>query len=69
MIVRHTNDTTGSHEMFETLEVNTQGPIGTLWLNRPDRLNALSTTALNELALAARWFDEQSEVRDRKSVV
>jgi enoyl-CoA hydratase/carnithine racemase len=49
--------------MFETLEVNTQGPIGTLWLNRPDRLNALSTTALNELALAARWFDEQSEVR------
>jgi enoyl-CoA hydratase/carnithine racemase len=49
--------------MFETLEVNAQGPIGTLWLNRPERLNALSTTVLNELALAARWFDEQSEVR------
>jgi enoyl-CoA hydratase/carnithine racemase len=49
--------------MFETLEVSAQGPIGTLWLNRPERLNALSTTVLNELALAARWFDEQSEVR------
>jgi enoyl-CoA hydratase/carnithine racemase len=49
--------------MFETLEVNAQGPIGTLWLNRPERLNDLSTTALKELALAARWFDEQSEVR------
>ena len=49
--------------MFETLEVNTQGAIGTLWLNRPERLNALSTTALNELALAARWFDDQPEVR------
>jgi enoyl-CoA hydratase/carnithine racemase len=49
--------------MFETLEVNAQGPIGTLWLNRPERLNALSTTALNELALAARWFDERPEVR------
>lgn len=49
--------------MFETLEVNAQGPIGTLWLNRPERLNALSITVLKELALAARWFDEQSEVR------
>ena len=49
--------------MFETLEVNTDGAIGTLWLNRPERLNALSTTVLEELALAARWFDEQPDVR------
>ena len=49
--------------MFETLEVDTQGRIGTLYLNRPDRLNALSTLALEELAAAARWFDNQGEVR------
>jgi enoyl-CoA hydratase/carnithine racemase len=49
--------------MFETLEISAEGPIGHLWLNRPERLNALSTTALAELAAAARWFDEQPEVR------
>ncbi len=49
--------------MFATLQVSAQGPIGTLLINRPERLNALSTTTLKELALAARWFDEQSEVR------
>ena len=49
--------------MFETLEVSADGPIGHLWLNRPDRLNALSTATLAELAAAARWFDEQADVR------
>lgn len=49
--------------MFETLQVNADGAIGQLWLNRPDRLNALSIKTLRELATAARWFDEQAEVR------
>jgi enoyl-CoA hydratase/carnithine racemase len=49
--------------MFETLEVTVDGAIGTLWLNRPRRLNALSTQTLGELAAAARWFDEQLGVR------
>lgn len=49
--------------MFETLEVSVDGAIGELWLNRPQRLNALSTAVLTELAGAARWFDEQSQVR------
>ena len=49
--------------MFETLNVTAQGPIGELWLNRPDRLNALSISMLREIALAARWFDEQPGVR------
>jgi len=49
--------------MFDTLEVGAQGAIGSLWLNRPERLNALSITVLEELALAARWFDQQPEVR------
>ena len=49
--------------MFSTLEVSVKGPVGELWLNRPERLNALSTTVLRELAAAAHWFDQQSEVR------
>ena len=49
--------------MFTTLELTVDGPIGQLWLNRPQRLNALSGTVLVELAAAARWFDEQDEVR------
>ena len=49
--------------MFETLEVHAEGRLGALWLNRPERLNALSTLTLQELAEAARWFDRQPEVR------
>lgn len=49
--------------MFDTLEVTVDGPVGSLWLNRPERLNALSTQTLRELAAAARWFDTQPEVR------
>lgn len=49
--------------MFETLEVNADGPVGRLWLNRPDRLNALSIQVLEELAGAAHWFDQQEGVR------
>ena len=49
--------------MFATLEVSVDGPIGRLWLNRPQRLNALSLETLTELAAAARWFDEQEAVR------
>ena len=49
--------------MFSTLEVSSEGAVGRLWLNRPERLNALSTAVLRELAEAARWFDGQEEVR------
>lgn len=49
--------------MFETLEVKAEGRLGQLWLNRPDRLNALSIKVLEELAAAARWFDSQEDVR------
>jgi enoyl-CoA hydratase/carnithine racemase len=48
---------------FETLAVQVDGPIGRLVLNRPDRLNAMSTTMLTELVDAARWFDSRREVR------
>lgn len=49
--------------MFKNLEVRVDDQIGYLWLNRPDRLNALSTALLEEVVNACRWFDEQKNVR------
>jgi enoyl-CoA hydratase/carnithine racemase len=46
-----------------TVTVELDGPIGRLWLDRPDKLNPLSTTTLEELAAAARWFGEQPDVK------
>ncbi len=49
--------------MFETLLVDAEGAIGRLTLNQPSKLNPLSTTVLNELTAAARWFDDRAEVK------
>jgi enoyl-CoA hydratase/carnithine racemase len=49
--------------MYGTLEVSLHEGIGTLWLNRPDKLNALSQQTLRELVDAAHWFNEQPEAR------
>jgi enoyl-CoA hydratase/carnithine racemase len=48
---------------FETLAVEVSGRIGRLTLNRPERLNAMNSTMLRELAEAARWFGTQPDVR------
>ena len=48
---------------FETLTVEAKGALGRLTLARPERLNAIGPTALQELAEAARWFDARPEVR------
>lgn len=51
---------------FESIrvEIDPGDPrIGRLTLARPERLNAMGATTLQELARAARWFDEQREVR------
>lgn len=48
---------------FQTIRVTCEGPLGRLTLNRPERLNALGATALQELAEAAGWFDRQPDVR------
>lgn len=49
--------------MYETLEVENEGPIGRITLNRPDKLNPLSAQTLAELAAAARRFDERPDVK------
>ncbi len=48
---------------FSTINVEINGPLGRLTLNRPERLNAMNATMLRELVEAARWFDEQRELR------
>ncbi|MEQ8842893.1 MAG: enoyl-CoA hydratase/isomerase family protein [Acidimicrobiales bacterium] len=48
---------------FETLTVAVDGRIGRLTLNRPAKLNPLSTRCLDELAAAAGWFDALDDVR------
>src|SRR5579862_2767813 len=49
---------------FQTIKVeaNDNG-LGRLTLNRPDRLNAIGATMLQELAEAARWFDTHRDLR------
>ncbi len=49
--------------MFKNLEVNVQGRVAELWLNRPQKLNALSPALLQELIDAADWLNAQAEVR------
>ena len=48
---------------FSTLVVAADDAIGSITLNRPERLNALSRQTLRELAEAARWFDTQPRVK------
>jgi enoyl-CoA hydratase/carnithine racemase len=48
---------------FSDLRVSADGPVGSLVLSRPERLNALTYETLRELAGAARWFDEQEDVK------
>ncbi len=48
---------------FTTIQVTTDGALGRLVLNRPEKLNPLGTATLLELVAAARWFDEQAAVK------
>lgn len=48
---------------FETLNVEAQGELGFITLNRPGRLNAIGAAMLADLVAAARWFDARLEVR------
>ncbi len=48
---------------FATIEVDADGARGAIALNRPEKLNPLSSETLHELAAAARFFDERPEVK------
>jgi enoyl-CoA hydratase/carnithine racemase len=48
---------------FSEIAVDVDGPRGAITLNRPAKLNPLSTTTLNELVSAARYLDTLTEVK------
>lgn len=48
---------------FTTLRVGVEGAVGSMVLDRPARLNALSRRTLIEIVEAARWFDAQRDVK------
>ncbi len=49
--------------VFSEIEVKVDGPRGDITLNRPAKLNPLSTTTLNELVTAARHLDTLPSVK------
>ncbi len=46
-----------------TVVVEVDGPIGRLTLDVPEKLNPLGWRTLDEIAIAARWFDRQPQVK------
>lgn len=48
---------------WTTIEVDAQGPRGSIALNRPEKLNPLGAETLRELAEAAHWLDQRPEVK------
>lgn len=54
---------TEQHADFDTIAVSVDGPRGELVLDRPAKLNPLSSHTLHEIELAARWFDEHHELK------
>ncbi len=48
---------------LETLEIEIDGPVGTMTLNRPDSLNAMSPEMIAELPIAASWLADRAPIR------
>jgi 2-(1,2-epoxy-1,2-dihydrophenyl)acetyl-CoA isomerase len=54
---------TGDPPELDTLEIEVEGQIGTLTLNRPDSLNAMSPDLIGELSVAAAWLADRASIR------
>jgi enoyl-CoA hydratase/carnithine racemase len=48
---------------LKTLRIDVDGEIGTLTLDRPDSLNAMSPEMIGELVVAASWFADRAPLR------
>ncbi len=48
---------------METLRIEVDGDIGTLYLNRPDAVNAMSPELIAEFVTAAAWLADQAPLR------
>ena len=48
---------------FDTIRVHVDGPRGEIVLDRPDKLNPLSSHTLQELESAARWLDTHDDLK------
>ena len=49
--------------MFTTLEIQLNGPVATVWMNRPDLHNAFDETLITELTAAFMALDDDADVR------
>ena len=49
--------------MYETLEIERDGGIATLWMNRPDVHNAFNAQLINDLTAACQQLDADESVR------
>lgn len=49
--------------MFQTLEIECQNSVATIWMNRPDRHNAFDETLIAELTAACQALDAEDAVR------
>lgn len=48
---------------FEHLRIDEHGPVATLWLHRPEKMNALSRHLLAEIVAVSRWLNERHDLR------
>ena len=49
--------------MFTTLEIELNGQVATIWMNRPDLHNAFDETLITELTAACMVLDDDADVR------
>ncbi len=52
-----------SYPEFETIQIHTDGPLAVITINRADKLNALSSEVIGELAQAAATLEVATDVR------